>query len=477
MTERALAVAALLTIHSIALWGGFVDFDDPTVFLRDPLLTRADPGVLVDVFRSDDWRPLRDLSHWADYLVHGQTPALAHLHNLLLLGVVAWLAMAFFGSPALVLLAFAHPVAVEPVAWVSGRKDLLAAVFFFAMLLAFRRVLRDGTWRWGIATALCFVLAAMSKGHVLVAPAVLAVVLLSGMNVHSATAGSGMNVHSAATMGGTNVHSAHRRAGWATIGAVAVLALALVPLVASGAVMMSHAPPGAELPTLTFADRLALPALYAWSLVWPPGLNHIYLTHTGWAWPAAGAAVTLGLLAALARWRSWRLAIALLLLLPYLHVAGTGTVYRADRYLFLALPFLAPALGTRALVAALLVLAPLTLYTHTAWHDSVSLWSRMTRVYPTSAWGYERLGRALYRRALYEEAAGAWIAAAERDPRDPQPLNNAAVAFMVLGRTDMARDLLHRALALDPGHADARLNLRVLDGPPSRAPPSDRAPE
>lgn len=454
--RRLAAIAVLLTIHSVCLWGGFVDFDDDTIFLGNPTLTRSDIGVVADVFSLDepDWRPVRDLSHWVDHLVHGQDPLWAHLHNLALLGVLAWLAMVFFGTELAVLLAFAHPLAVEPVAWVSGRKDLLAGVFFFAMLLAFQRVLRGEGRRWVVATAGCFALAAMSKGHVLVAPAVLVCVLW--------------------WQGGDK-----RRAGVA-IGVVTVLALAAIPLVARGSVMLASAPMGAVVPTLTWADRLALPAWYAWNLVWPLDLNHIYLTREGLLAPIAGAALLTAWVAAIATRRDPLLAIPLLLLLPYLHLASQGTVYMADRYVFLALPFLgflvAPLLGRGALVVAL-VWGAVSFQTHPTWHDPVSLWTRMTRVYPTSPWGFERLGRALLRAQLYEEAYGAWSAAADRDPADAQHRNNAAVALMALGRFDMAREVLRRALEIDPDHAEAAENLKRLASPPSPAPPTDRAPE
>ncbi len=453
---RLLAIALLLTIHSASLWAGFVDFDDDTIFLNNPVLTRSDLAVVADVFATDrpDWRPVRDLSHWVDHLAHGQDPMWAHLHNLVLLGVLAWLVMLFLGTELAVLLAFAHPVVVEPVAWVSGRKDLLAGVFFFAMLLAFQRVLRGGGRRWIVATGACFALAAMSKGHVLVAPAVLACVLW--------------------WQGG------EKRRAWAAIAVVTVLALAAVPLVARGNVMMAAAPVGAAIPTLTWADRAALPAWYAWNLVWPLDLNHIYLTRDGLLAPLAGVALLAVWVGAIAKRRDPLLAIPLLLLLPYLHLISQGTVYMADRYLFLALPFLAfmlaPLLARGALVVAL-VWAAVSVHTHTAWFDSVSLWSRMTRVYPTSAWGYERLGRALFRVQLYEEAYGAWAAATDRDPTDAQHRNNAAVALMALGRYDMAREVLRRALEVNPGDAQTKLNLLRLASPPSRAPPSDRAPE
>ena len=107
---------------------------------------------------------------------------------------------------------------------------------------------------------------------------------------------------------------------------------------------------------------------------------------------------------------------------------------------------------------------------HAAWRDSISLWSRMTQVYPESDWGFDRLGRAFFREGDLETAAGAFMAASERAPTRSRHLTNAAAAFMGLGRTDLARSLLMRATALDPGDAAARQNLARL-GPTDPATP------
>ncbi len=461
MVRAALiAVVVVVSAHAVVMDSEFVDFDDDVVFLANADLRRPlseAPAVVAEVFALDraNWRPLRDLSHWIDFVAHGQDPAWAHAHNLALLAALVAVCVAFFGAPAAMALAFLHPLVVEPVAWVSGRKDLLAALFFFATLLAFRRAAERWRPAWTAATAGLFALGVMSKGHVVVAPLVLLLVAW-----HDHLAG----------------RSVDRRAAGVSVGVVALLAAAAVPLVARGTVMLANAPAG-PLPELTVGDRLQLPARYLGHLLWPWDLNHVYLTgrldgaHTALA--VAGVGVLLGALwlgtAALRRGDprgAWVLA-AVAVMLPYAHLVATGTVYLADRYTLLALPFLfaaaAPWLTRRWLVLALgVALAALGLRQHLAWHDSVSLWSRMTRVYPTSAWGYERMGRALYARGRLEEAAGAWVAAAARAPGDPQPLNNAAVALMALGHLDQAEALLRDALRLRPRHPPTEENLRRL---------------
>ncbi len=482
--RAAFVVLGLLALHMACLGAGFVDFDDDTIFLHNQLVQQ---GSLAEIFSLDrpNWRPLRDLSHRLDFAFHGQDPKLAHLHNLLLLVPLALLVGLFLraiGRPAVwatTLLAFAHPLAVEPIAWVSGRKDLLATIFLFAALLSFQRALR-GAGAWLAVVAACFALALMSKGNVIVLPALLALVWLHEhlrQGEASKRAEPGRRLRSSVALGG--------------LALTGVMAAAFVPLVARGTVMMAGAPRG-QVELLTLGDRLQLPARYAANLLYPVELNHIYLTmglgtlHTLLA--VAGALVLLAWLGLIGWWlrrrdpRAALLAAPLVLLLPHAHFI-TGTVYYADRYLFAALPFfmtlaveplarLSVGAQRMLVIGALLCAALLTQRQHLAWQDSVSLWSRMTEVYPQSAWGYDRMGRALAMRGAREQAAAAFMGAAMRAPKNPKHLNNAGVMFMQLGHREMAEKMLLQALSLDPSNHDAQLNLRLL----ASQPPGDRAP-
>jgi hypothetical protein len=491
-----LAVLAVLLTHAISLGNGFVDFDDPVIFLENPLLRRSDAGALADIFAFDrrNWRPLRDVSHWLDHLVHGQHPLLAHLHNLLLLIPLVWLAARTFvalgasrGVAAVAAaIAFVHPVQVEVIAWVSGRKDLLAGICFFASVLAFltavrgRRALNMGAAPnmaaalnmavlGGVACLAFMALGVMAKGHLIALPAVLGALLL-----HAKWRGSDPDV----------------RAVGAIIAGAALVAVAMAPLVLRGDVVLPENLRDSTRTSLLLTDRLQLPLRYVGHLVWPIDLNHIYLTQPiGTAHDiVAGASVLLtvaGLvwLAAGLRARRPDAALTLVplgLMLPFLHLAEAGTVYMADRYLFLALPFvslLAVGAAQRAMEArritggrqlgaagaVALLLALLCLPQHAAWRNSATLWTRMTQVYPASDWGFDRLGQAMYRAREYKAAAGAFIAASERAPDRGKHYNNAAVALMAMGDYRTARTVLQRALAMNPQDATARRNLGRVD--------------
>ncbi len=54
----------------------------------------------------------------------------------------------FLGRSAMVAFLFAlHPAHVESVAWISERKDVLCAFFFFATLLAYAWYARRPSWK------------------------------------------------------------------------------------------------------------------------------------------------------------------------------------------------------------------------------------------------------------------------------------------------------------------------------------------
>ncbi|RMF23905.1 MAG: hypothetical protein D6760_04490, partial [Deltaproteobacteria bacterium] len=90
------------------------------------------------------YRPLRYLSLWLDHAIGGGSPAVYHATNIALHAAAAALvvlAARRFGArrglaAAAGVLFAAHPLAIEAVAYVAGRRDLLALVFGLGALLA-----------------------------------------------------------------------------------------------------------------------------------------------------------------------------------------------------------------------------------------------------------------------------------------------------------------------------------------------------
>lgn len=127
------------------------------------------------------YRPLRTLSYALDHAVGGMDPFVFHLSNLVwfaLLLAVAWRVLRAAGlgdGAALAALALfaAHPVHVDAVAYISGRRDLLSALFIllaFWAYLQFRRTRR--AWWWAAVLA-GFLLAFLAKELGIVVPALI----------------------------------------------------------------------------------------------------------------------------------------------------------------------------------------------------------------------------------------------------------------------------------------------------------------
>lgn len=132
------------------------------------------------------WHPLTMLSHMLDAQLWGPRAGRHLMVNLalhaanaallfLLLGrltrawTAAWIAAALFA---------AHPLNVETVAWVSQRKSLLSALFFFLTLGAYARYAKDRSRAWYTAALGLYTLGLMAKPMLVTLPFVL--LLLDG---------------------------------------------------------------------------------------------------------------------------------------------------------------------------------------------------------------------------------------------------------------------------------------------------------
>ena len=100
-----------------------------------------------------DYSPVRDLSYALDRLIFGWNPAGFHFTNWLLHVLNACLAyflLKSFLRPSFAWLGAAlwawHPLAAEPVAWVTGRKDLLATFFSLGACLLYLREKPKRAW-------------------------------------------------------------------------------------------------------------------------------------------------------------------------------------------------------------------------------------------------------------------------------------------------------------------------------------------
>ena len=178
--------AALAALVVIVYWRvtafPFILLDDEPLILKNPAVQG---GLTLEgvrwAFATDmdaGWIPLTWLSRMLDVTLFGMNAGghhlvnvLLHLMNTLLLFGVLREATGNTWKSGLVAALFAvHPLHVESVAWVTERKDVLAAFFWMLSLGAYiRYAARPGAARYG-AAALFFFLGLLSKPIVVTLP-------------------------------------------------------------------------------------------------------------------------------------------------------------------------------------------------------------------------------------------------------------------------------------------------------------------
>ena len=219
-----------LAIYQSAIRSDFVIWDDDVFIINNYHIRSLDPAFFKWAFSDislDFWHPVTWISEAIDYALWGLNPAGYHLTNILLHAantfIVVLLAIRLFEAanmainPSAVtppvsfphdptrpplkirggeggviseggkgsynnrailisagitgLLFGLHPVHVESAAWVSGRTDLLCALFFLLSIMAYMQMKRD--YRQYLLSLVFFALALLSKPLAVVLPAVL----------------------------------------------------------------------------------------------------------------------------------------------------------------------------------------------------------------------------------------------------------------------------------------------------------------
>ncbi len=153
-------------------------FDDVTLILQNPQVTQLRWG---EILSTKSYRPVRTLTYAVNYWVGEKQAFGYHLVNLLLHALNVILVLELFrrlgGSltwaAAGALIFAAHPVQTAAVAYVSGRKDLLATMFLLAGLLAYLGFRESRKLRWLLVAFLSFILGVLSKETALVFPVLL----------------------------------------------------------------------------------------------------------------------------------------------------------------------------------------------------------------------------------------------------------------------------------------------------------------
>ncbi|MBU2488349.1 MAG: tetratricopeptide repeat protein [Proteobacteria bacterium] len=486
----ALALAlltALVFLPSIRC--GFIYLDDPDYVFENPVVQGFSVDHVRDAFSLttplDLWLPVTWISYMADHALWGLNPTGYHLTNVLfhaanaaiLFLLLSRLTGVFWPSFLVAALFAVHPLRVESVAWITERKDVLMAFFWFLAMGAYLRYVKARSWGWYLAALLCCALGLMAKPMLVTLPFFL--LLLDYWPLNRLDAGA------------LRTRAGMRRAGFLALEKLPFLAICGLAawanvLVAArrGAFASADAIPLSG----RLANAMASYGAYLGQTFLPTGLALPYpYPYYSWTSPAVLAsaavlaAVTAGVLVR-ARKQPWLFTgwfWFLGTLTPVIGITQAGMQAHADRFtyvpqigLFLMLAWGAAELAQRrpgvgkplavALGLGLALLAGASLARIGDWKDTHTLFAKTLETTGENWEARHYLGIAYGREGKLAEAAGEYEKALAENPRFAHAHGNLGMVLWRMGQPDEALGHLEEAVKLDPGFAQGRNNLGAL---------------
>ena len=179
-----LCVLATAALYAGDLHLGFFRIDDPPYVVTNVWIQGVTWEHIKDIFSNPyylNYSPLHLFSYMLDHAIAGLDAYAFHLSNNIWAGIVAGfvylVALALtqqrMAALAAALLFILHPAHVEAVAWISSRKDLVAAAFLLPCVLTYLKYRQRGLIGWYCASLLLFLLSLLGKLSVAAFPAVL----------------------------------------------------------------------------------------------------------------------------------------------------------------------------------------------------------------------------------------------------------------------------------------------------------------
>jgi tetratricopeptide (TPR) repeat protein len=478
-----LAAGTLLAYVQV-LGHDFTNYDDDAYVTRNWAvrqgLTSETLGWAFTAFHSANWHPLTWLSHALDVTVFGLNPAGHHAMSVVfhtiaasLLYLLFWRMTGAVWRSALVAALFAwHPLRVESVAWIAERKDVLSACFGFLTLLAYDRYVKRPALSWGIAVLVFFSLGLMAKPMLVTIPFVMLLLDFWPYRRISFSQSPTKFRRSAARL--------------------ALEKAPLLPFLVASSILTVQAQHPASLEAIPFLTRLSNAAVsYAAYLV-----KTVYPYPLATPYPYDAAALTpftvvvscaVLLVVTAGAWRGRERAPYLLvgwlwylgMSVPVIGLVQVGNQALADRYTYLPLigVFLAAVWGLGALadrgpvprasvrtlaVVALAVFLGLTVLQTRHWRNTETLFTHTLMVSEDEPVSHNNLGLYLLEKGRDKEALEHFKAAIALMPGHLEARNNLAAAHIKLGNLDEARKMLVELLRINPHNPSALTNMAIV---------------
>jgi len=495
---RPLPVVVLLgaltfLVYLNSLQNEFV-FDDVGLIVKSSRIRdlRNLPRIL-GAYGHPAYRPIRTASHAIDYALFGLNPAGFRAVNIALHVLNGTLLFFLFRAllrnprPALLaaMLFVVHPIQTESVAYISGRRDLLFAVFYLAGFACYVRYRETDRVRYLFLAGFAYLLSLLSKEMAISLP----LLCLWYDVVRSIPAAEGNSPLSPLRAVAEGVRTAVRRHTLLYAAGTAGLLFLVWYYVYRMNPSQQRAMYGGGLgPTLMTSARIVVH--YIKLLLFPITLNADYSFN---AFPVSRSlgdlralfalailgAVVWGLLRLLpsARWAAFGGLWFFVTLLPvsqiiphhemmaehYLYLPSAGIFLAAGVLLEGAL--VQPRRHAATVVAFTLVVALLgvrTVVRNRDWRDSQTLWTKTIQTAPGSARAHVNVGELALRQGRSLQAFREFQEAISIQPDDAVNRDNLGVVLLRHGMFDEAEQQFREAIRIQPRYVNSRVNLGLI---------------
>lgn len=474
-----LAIAAVaFLIYANSLGNGFV-WDDDIVILANSaqkvnpveLFSGLDRGRMTET--TPYYRPVTLLSFLVEERLHGFTPYLVRLVNVLLHCVNTFLVYRFIrtfnvhycGALLAGLLFAVHPLHSEAVDFNAGGRNTMLAVFFIlASYLVHHWSVRRNSFWGALAGASLFLTGLFSKETALAILPFIGALEVSGCRGEVPDSRRNAFMRFVPYMGCLALYLALRHNALSRGGASVEILPGLVS---------------------RLQDNVFILPRYLLNVVWPQLLSpkyyvpedvHLYMPQLAVAWIFIVTVLCWLLIRARSYATLFGLAWMVAFWLPVSGIFPIPSAPLADRYLY------APAIGLWlvfadqaarlaacrdgikriGIVAAstiLVAMAIVTIRHNLTWHDDIALFSRLTALYPERAYGYHNLGCAYLDKVKnLDRAEKSFEQALSLDPFFPRLRTQMGYVRLMRGDLEGALSHYNQAIYMNPLDSEALLN-------------------
>ncbi|MBW1862021.1 MAG: tetratricopeptide repeat protein [Deltaproteobacteria bacterium] len=500
---RILICLSLIILTLILFWNvqnhDFVNFDDPIYILENHHVKAglSFKGITwaFTTLHGGFWFPMTWLSHMLDCELYGLNPKGHHLNNLLLHIINTLLLFlilnrmtgALWKSTFVAVLFAFHPLHVEPVAWVSGRKDILSTLFWMLTVWAYLHYTEHPSLKRYLLMLSMFILGLMSKPMIVTLPLIL--LLLDYWPLNRFSLGQLFSNNSSCEP--QNTHNIEKRTG------VNIVILEKAPLIflsfiSITIVYFAEYQYGAIRSLDSFplgvrsANALVTFITYIFKSIWPHDLTFFY-PHKGmppW-WKIIGSGLLL-LFASFVFIKHARrhpyLAVGwlwyLISLLPVIGLVQVGVHSMADRYTYIPLiglsimlswgisnffnrircgnwvPFISGGIFTIFLMSN-------TWIQIGYWRNGITLFSHAIEVNSNNYFAHNNLGLEFFKKGELDKAIHHFSEALRIRPYSLEINNNMGAILARLGRLDEAISYFSWVTRMDPNSAGANFNIGI----------------